>query len=85
VLALAPDGLVIGLPNGVRAYPWTAIGRFLVEVRRVFVRGRARNDPHLVVHGEDGRLIGALHGEWFDRPLELIIAVAEAYRSRFKA
>jgi hypothetical protein len=83
VLALAPDGVVIGLPTGVRAYGWSAIRRFGVEPREVFVKGRRQKDPHLVVTGADGRLVGALHRDWFDRPLALIVSVAEAYRTRF--
>jgi hypothetical protein len=82
VLALAPDGVVIGLPRGVRAYGWKAIGGFRGE-ERVLSDGSGRSFPHLVVTAHDGREIGAVHEAWFDRPLALIVAVAEAYRSRF--
>ncbi len=82
VLALAPDGMVIGLPQGVRAYGWQAIGGFRGE-ERVLPDGSGRSFPHLVVQGSDEREIGAIHEAWFDRPLDLIVAVAEAYRARF--
>jgi hypothetical protein len=84
VLALAPDGVVIGLPSGVRAYAWTAIGAFRGE-ERVLADGSGRSFPHLVVMGHDGREIGAIHEAWFDRPLTLMIEVAESYRARFTA
>jgi hypothetical protein len=82
VLALAPDGVVIGLPHGVRAYAWTAIGAFRDEERDLS-DGSGRSFPHLIVVGSDGAEIGAIHEAWFDRPLALIVEVAESYRARF--
>jgi len=82
VLALAPDGVVIGLPEGVRAYAWSALGAFRDEVRDV-ADGSGRSFPHLVVTGADGQEVGAIDEAWFDRPLAVIVQVAEAYRSRF--
>lgn len=82
VLALAPDGAVVGLPEGVGVYGWGQLGAFCEE-ERALPDAPHRSAPHLVVTDRDGGTIGAIDETWFDRPLSVIVPVAEAYRSRF--
>ncbi len=81
VLALAPDGCVIGLPGGARAFGWSEIAAFEAS-DYVFDFERAAQ-PCLVVRGSDREPLGRIDADWFTRPLPLIVAVAEAYRARF--
>jgi hypothetical protein len=74
VMVLTPDGCVIGFPGGPRAFAWSELQSFRID----------REDGHafLVVCGADGEMLGRIDGLWFGAPLELIHAVAEAYRAR---
>ena len=74
VLVLTPDGCVIGFPSGPLAFAWSELQSFRIE----------REDGHafLAVSGADGESLGRVDGLWFGAPLELIHAVAEAYRAR---
>ncbi|MCC7540285.1 MAG: hypothetical protein IT379_28965 [Deltaproteobacteria bacterium] len=76
VLALAPDGCVIGFRERVRALPWSDIMRF--QDGYIPETGR----PALVVVGSHGDVLGRVDEAWFSKPIELIVAVAEAYRKR---
>lgn len=82
VLALAPDGVVIGLPEGVNVFPWHGLGAFRAEPR-VAPGGSHQSFPHLIVVDAHGEEVGAIDETWFGRPLAIIVEVAEAYRSRF--
>lgn len=74
VMVLTPDGCVIGFPGAPRAFVWGDLQSFRIE----------REDGHafLVVSGIHGDVLGRIDGLWFGAPLELIHAVAEAYRAR---
>jgi len=83
VLALAPDGCVVGLPDGVRVWAWADLGPFETKSRSVWKGMVRREEAHLVILDGDGRELGAMHHSWFSRPLALIVEIAEAYRQRF--
>ena len=78
VLVLAPDGCVIGLPEGPRAFAWSEVGGFS-EAELPTARS-AR--PALQLRLAEGQVAGLLDESWFGAPLALIVAVAEAYRKR---
>lgn len=81
VLVLAPDGCVVGLPSGPRAFAWDEVARFAAE--ETPPPGRlAPLRPCLALHLVSGETAGAIDAAWFAEPLPLIVAVAEAYRTR---
>lgn len=76
VLVLTPDGFVGGFDGeNVRAIPWDRIGRFAAGV-----------DPQgvdaLEVLDADERPVARVTARYFGMPLDVIVAVAEAYRRR---
>ncbi|MEM1416193.1 MAG: hypothetical protein AAGH15_14900 [Myxococcota bacterium] len=79
VLVLAPDGCVVGLPSGPRAYDWPSIGAF--RAGEHVLPGRAPR-ACLEVELEGGAIAGRIDAAWFGDPLPLIVSVAEAYRLR---
>lgn len=78
VLVLAPDGCVIGLPEGPRAFAWPEVGRFSEATLPTSKSAR----PALQLQLADGQIAGLLDESWFGAPLPLIVSVAEAYRQR---
>lgn len=75
VLVMTPDAFVAGLDGGqVRAHPWSAI----VGFRRGVHFGK---DALAVIDG-DGSLLARVEARLFGVPLDLLIALAEAYRER---
>lgn len=81
VLLLSPDGCVVGFPTGVRAFAWSEVGRF-DEGRAPLPGTRRPKRPCLRVYTQDDQLAGTIDASWFDGPIGLIVAVAEAYRTR---
>ena len=81
VLALTPDGCVVGFAFGVRAFTWSELSAFaLVDAP---LQGQTHpRVPHLEVRGEDGTPLGRIAASWFDGPMPVILATAEAYRLR---
>jgi hypothetical protein len=76
VLVLTPDAFVGGLDGqSVRAVPWFRVGRFVDGVDDA---GRSA----LEVFGHDEQLLARVGARWFGAPLDVIVAVAEAYRER---
>jgi hypothetical protein len=76
VLVLTPDAFVGGLDGrSVRAVPWSGVGRF---ARRAAYGGESA----LEVVGPTGELIARVGERYFGSPLDVIVAVAEAYRRR---
>lgn len=76
VLVLTPDGFVGGLDGqSVRAVAWSGVGRFVAGVDQ---GGR----DALEVYDPAQRLIARVASIFFGAPLEVIVAVAEAYRRR---
>jgi len=76
VLVLTPDAFVGGLDGkSIRAVPWFRVGRFVDGV-----------DPHgesaLEVWSPDDELVARAAARFFGQPLDVIVAVAEAYRKR---
>ncbi|MGF1467165.1 MAG: hypothetical protein ACFCGT_13645 [Sandaracinaceae bacterium] len=76
VLVLTPDAFVGGLDGrNVSAVAWERVGRFLEGV-----------DDHgqsaLEVWGHRRELLARVAAKWFGAPLDVIVAVAEAYRER---
>ena len=83
VLVLTPEGAVVGLPDGVRAFSWTELQRFERGRYEFRAFGDVREERDcLAVVERSGRVIGRIDAAWFDAPLDLIVAVAEAYRER---
>lgn len=72
VLVLAPDGCVVGFPGGPRAFAWSDLEGFSID--------EDSDGEHLVFSRADGEELGRIHALWFGAPLELILAVSEAYR-----
>lgn len=76
VLVLTPDAFVAGLDGEhVRAVAWSAVERFSEGV------DMAGTDA-LEVFGTDRELISRVAAHFFGAPLDVIVAVAEAYRKR---
>ncbi|MCZ7686679.1 MAG: hypothetical protein M5U28_51190 [Sandaracinaceae bacterium] len=76
VLVLTPDAFVGGLDGqSVRAVPWFRVGRFVEGVDDL-------GGPALEVFAPDSRLIARVAARFFGQPLDVIVAVAEAYRRR---
>jgi hypothetical protein len=76
VLVLTPDGFVGGLDGrSVRAVAWERVGRFLEGVDAL---GR----PALEVRSSSDEVMARVAATWFGKPLDVIVAVAEAYRQR---
>lgn len=76
VLVLTPDGFVGGLDGqSLRAVPWLRVSRFATGVDD---QGR----DALEVFGVDQELVARVAARWFGAPLDVIVAVAEAYRTR---
>ena len=82
VLVLAPDGCVVGLPQGPRAFNWPDVAAFSESSHSP--PGRENSPPRkwLQLTLADGNVAGRIDAAWFAEPLELIVAVAEAYRKR---
>lgn len=74
VLVLAPDGCIVGFRNGVRTLKWSMVGAFSCGPTE------PNYDDELVVTNAEGERIGAVDAGYLDAPLELVVAVAEAYR-----
>lgn len=76
VLVLTPDGFVGGLDGqSLRAVPWLRVSRFSTGVDD---QGR----DALEVFGVEQELVARVAARWFGAPLDVIVAVAEAYRTR---
>jgi hypothetical protein len=75
VLVLAPDGLVVGLPEGVLALEWHELAPIGIDEMEPG-RGLAFRDRDLLA-------IGFLHESWIAAPLERVAAIAEHYRTRY--
>jgi hypothetical protein len=82
VLVLAPDGCVVGLPSGPRAFSWPEVARFEAGAQPMPQKPLGPARPCLDVYLQGGECAGRIDGAWFAEPLELIVAVAEAYRVR---
>ncbi|HJK99329.1 MAG TPA: hypothetical protein RMF84_19040 [Polyangiaceae bacterium LLY-WYZ-14_1] len=78
VLLLAPAGFVAGLPDGVSAHRWVDVGGIRVA------EGVTSGAPAaLVLEAADGdRVLGVVGEEWLSEPVELVAAIARAYRDR---
>lgn len=77
VLVLTPDAFVGGLDGeSVRAVPWSRVGRFTEGVLP------DTGESALEVFGTEQRLIARSLARYFGAPLDVIVAVAEAYRRR---
>ncbi len=77
VLVLTPDAFVGGLDGAsVRAVPWFRVSRFAegVDVRT--------GERALEVFGPAGELIARTAARFFAEPVDVIVAIAEAYRQR---
>ena len=76
ILVLTPDGFVGGLDGGVvRAFLWPRVASF--------TNGRdALGEPALEVRAVDGSLMSRTAARFFGEPLDVVVAVAEAYRRR---
>lgn len=76
VLVLTPDAFVGGLDGtSVRAVPWFRVGRFSEGVDD-------SGESALEVFGPDNALVARAGARFFGKPLDVIVAVAEAYRRR---
>ncbi len=76
VLVLTPDAFVAGLDGQqVRAVPWQQVGRFAAGIDLVGIDA-------LEVFGHDRQVIARVAARFFGAPLDVIVAVAEAYRQR---
>lgn len=75
VLVLAPDGCVVGFRTGVRTLAWSDVGSFGVGPTE------PDYDEGLVVHDAAGRKLGDISAGWLEQPLDLVVAVAETYRT----
>lgn len=74
VLVLTPDAFVGGLDGeSVRAVPWPQVGRFTEGVDD-------NGADALEVWSVEERLVARTAARWFGAPLDVIVAVAEAYR-----
>ena len=82
VLVLAPDGCVVGLPQGPRAFSWPDVAAFSESKHQPPGRENAPPRRCLQLTLADGNIAGRIDAAWFAEPLELIVAVAEAYRKR---
>lgn len=92
VLVLCPDGCVVGLSDGVRAFAWEEVAGFregAYLARGLFPTRRACLE---IAGGPDGDagaegvpVLGRVDAAWFGRPLPLVVSVAEAYRRRWGA
>jgi len=82
VLVLAPDGCVVGLPSGARAFDWPSVGGFRQGMHPPPHKPTAAPRPCLEIELSDGTIAGRIDGAWFAEPLALIVSVAEAYRQR---
>ena len=79
VLVLTPDAFVAGLDGKqVRAVPWDQVGKFSsgLDISGV---------DALEVFNRDHEVIARVAAHFFGAPLDVIIAVAEAYRERASA
>lgn len=76
VLALAPDGCVVGLPSGPTVYSWPQV--------EAFCESTSPEPGHrsCLEITTGGVVAGRIDAAWFGAPLPLIVAVAEAYRKR---
>lgn len=73
VLVLCPDGCVVGVRGGPKAFSWSEIGKFELENNAIVLRDR-----------NGGQLV-ALQASYFGAPLSLVCAVAESYRERHQS
>lgn len=80
VLVMTPDACVVGFYHGIRALAWGAVGAF--RVGTFWRHDLGRGSPALEVVGADGSVIGHVEAHWFAEPIELVVAVGEAYRRR---
>lgn len=76
VLVLTPDAFVGGLDGqDVRAVPWFRVGRFAAGFDAV-------GADALEVLAPDQQVLARVAARFFGKPLDVIVAVAEAYRQR---
>ncbi|MCB9595390.1 MAG: hypothetical protein H6719_21905 [Sandaracinaceae bacterium] len=76
VLVLTPDAFVGGLDGeSVRAVSWGDVGEFVAGVDPL-------GSPALEVRGPSGDVLARTPARYFARSLDVIVAVAEAYRRR---
>jgi hypothetical protein len=76
VLVLTPDAFVGGLDGqSVRAVSWARVGRFNEGVDET-------GESALEVFSHDNVLVARAAARFFGKPLDVIVAVAEAYRRR---
>lgn len=72
ILVMAPDGCIIGFETGRRALAWRDISRIVVE--------QFGAHSYLAVYDHETNL-GRIQEGWFGKPLQLIVGVANAYRT----
>lgn len=76
VLVLTPDAYVGGLDGeSVRAVPWPEVGRFGAGVAD-------GGSDALEVYSPSHEVLSRVPARFFGKPLEIIVAIAEAYRRR---
>ncbi|MGE0784762.1 MAG: hypothetical protein AB7S26_03665 [Sandaracinaceae bacterium] len=76
VLVLTPDAFVAAFSEDrPRAVPWAEVGRFAAGETE-------RGEPAIEVFGPSGELLARSAAMHFGAPLEVMVAVAEAYRKR---
>lgn len=76
VLVLTPDAFVGGLDGrSVQAVSWSRVGGFREGVDEL-------GESALEVFGRSGELVARAAARYFGKPLDVIVAVAEAYRRR---
>lgn len=80
MLVMTPDGCMLALEGGARAFSWAEVGSFEWSGDPSTQEKAGRS--WLVVDAPDGSALGAIDGAWFGAPLPLIVAVANAYRAR---
>lgn len=83
VLVMTPDACVVGFYHGIRALAWGTIAAF--RAGTFWRPDLGRGSPALEVVGLNDEPIGFVESHWFAEPLELVVAVGEAYRRRVAA
>lgn len=80
VLVMTPDACVVAFYDGVRALGWGAIAAF--RKGALYRPDLQHESPALEVVGHDGNVVGRVEAHWFSVPLDVVVAVGEAYRGR---
>lgn len=80
VLVMTPDGCVVGFPEGPRAFAWSDLGPFTIGASDPARRPRSKDGLDVV--DAQGKALGHIDRAWFRGRLEVIVALANAYRMR---